>query len=87
VRTNFINQYFIGHGIVLNRIVLYYGSGEKIRHTFGHTVLDTAPIVLFHHYSKLLRFLVIKPLPLLTHADGADVAGMARKLRAIWLII
>ena len=37
MRTNFINQYFIGHGIVLNRIVLYYGSGEKIRHTFGHT--------------------------------------------------
>ena len=23
--------------LLLSRIVLYYGSGEKIRHTFGHT--------------------------------------------------
>jgi hypothetical protein len=27
----------MGHGIVLNRVVLYYGSGEKIRHTIGYT--------------------------------------------------
>jgi hypothetical protein len=32
----------MGHGIVLNRIVLYYGSGEKIRHTIGYTVKKNA---------------------------------------------
>jgi hypothetical protein len=26
----------MGHGIVLNRIVPYYGSGKKLRHTIGH---------------------------------------------------
>jgi len=37
VRANFTNQYFIGHGIVLNCILLYYGSGKKIRDTIGYT--------------------------------------------------
>jgi hypothetical protein len=27
----------MGHGIVLNRIVPYYGSGKKLRHTIGYT--------------------------------------------------
>jgi hypothetical protein len=30
----------MGHGIVLNRVVLYYGSGEKIRHTIGYIDSD-----------------------------------------------
>ena len=25
------------HGIVINRIVPYYGSGKKLRHTIGYT--------------------------------------------------
>ena len=31
----------MGHGIVLNRIVPYYGSGKKLRHTIGHTGLGS----------------------------------------------
>ena len=27
----------MGHGIVLNCIVPYYGSGKKLRHTIGYT--------------------------------------------------
>ena len=27
----------MGHGIVLNRIVLYYGSGKVLRCTIGYT--------------------------------------------------
>jgi hypothetical protein len=30
------------HGIVINRIVPYYGSGKKLRHTIGYTDLMPA---------------------------------------------
>ena len=35
----------MGHGIVLNRIVLYYGSGKVLRCTIGYTDW------LYHQYS------------------------------------
>ena len=37
MRTILSNQYFTGHRVVLNRIVLYYGSSKKYGHTIGYT--------------------------------------------------
>ena len=36
----------MGHGIVLNRIVLYYGSGKVLRCTIGYTAYAEALILV-----------------------------------------
>ena len=47
----------MGHGIVLNCIVPYYGSGKNLRHTIGYTALNNglAPpfITAFIPYFKM----------------------------------
>ena len=40
MRTILSNQYFTGHRVVLNRIVLYYGSSKKYGHTIGYTAKE-----------------------------------------------